>query len=147
MKELIVRTLYTERDGENVAGVARVMESVAFGRDSRRLDEEVVDRAKAYLAKKCDRRVLREWSSRPYQIRSPTGNGSWGYSYLVPYFGVCHYQPAVPYLLWMLDAASLNVVLSSLDALKTFYPNDQEFSSLSAARTYYTARYRAARRR
>ena len=150
-KELIVYALYYRAldhgDGASVLGVARIMESAAFGDDSRHLDEDVVELAKAYLAKKCDRRVLREWSSKPYTVRSPSGNGSWGYSGLVVYFGVCHYEPSIPYLLWLLDAASLNVAGASLEALRSFYPNDKEFRSPTEARAYYSARQRAARRK
>jgi hypothetical protein len=149
-KGLIVYALYYRAldhgDGANVLGVARVMESAAFGADSRHLDEDVVELAKAYLARKCDRRVLREWSSKPYVVRSPSGYGSWGYSGLVVYFGVCHYEPSVPYLLWLLDAASLNLASASLDALQSIYPNDKTFSSPAEARTYYSARHETARR-
>jgi hypothetical protein len=137
-RTVIVYALYSSQ----LPDVLPFMESIAFGERTGPEESDRVAWAKAFLLKYCDQRVLREYSGKPFELRGPPG-GSYEFSFLVPFFAKCRYAQSIPYLLWLLDAASLNVVGASEEALRAFYPNDKKFESLSEMKTYYARRYKA----
>ena len=93
-----------------------------------------------YLAKSGNRRPL-EVLNRHY-FRYPVS--SWQWSYTAALFGKYGYRPAIPNLIWSLDAASLNLVGEAWGSLKLLYPDSpREFESPSAAKSYFQERFTA----
>jgi hypothetical protein len=138
-RRVIVYALYYS----HVPEALPFMDSVAFGKRAKDVDGwDVNDWTKAFLVKHCDRRVLREYSRQPFEIGGP--GGSYEYSLLIPYFAKCRHDAAIPHLIWLFThAASLNITLAALDALRVFYPSDVQFDSLAHAKRFYAGRYKA----
>jgi hypothetical protein len=136
-RTVIVYALYL--GGRPVA--APFMNALAFGSRAAAHEEDLVQWAKAFLFKRCDRRVLREYSRRPYGNHSPWSD--FEYSFEVEYFASCRYDPAIPYLLAMLEAFSGNLAGAAETSLRTFYPNDESLQTLDEVKKYYRARYKA----
>lgn len=99
-----------------------------------------------YLAKSCSKDALRylDPGVRSKSIADGFSVSSSQFSETVKIFGRCHYRPTIPYLVTIgLHAASLNMVDASATSLEKFYPNKQNFASLSEIQQYYCARANA----
>ncbi len=91
-----------------------------------------------YLAKKGNLKALEILKKKHFIY--PVS--SWQWSYTLREFGRHKFTPAIPTLIYYLDAASLNVVDEAFEALLVFYPDSPtSFQSLEEMRTYFKKRY------
>jgi hypothetical protein len=90
-----------------------------------------------YLAKRGNRRALEVLNKHYGEYRL----SSYGWSYVIPVFGIQRFYPATENLLASLDAASLNVVIAAEEALKRLYPGAPEtFQTLEEVKAYWRKR-------
>jgi hypothetical protein len=91
-----------------------------------------------YLAKKGNGKALEILNQNNFKYPI----SSWQWSYTLKEFGRHKFTPAIPTLIYCLDAASLNVVDEAYKALQVFYPDSPTtFQSLKEMKTYFEKRY------
>lgn len=103
---------------------------------SRSADEEVAYYALNHRAKRCDPDALQVLSAPPYWIRAACEQ----WATTVALFGACRFEPGVPFLVWSLRHACLNVVDAAMESLRVLHPEAPAFSSPAEAERWLRRR-------
>lgn len=137
-------------DAQDESARAHIIAFDLWNIDDPRIEKEFVKRLSPeqteeayyvaqYLAKKGNRKALEILNENHFSYPI----SSWQWSYTLKEFGRQKFTPAIPTLIYYLDAASLNVVDEAFEALLVFYPDSPtSFQSLEEMKTYFKKRYK-----
>ena len=151
VEDLLSKLSHSKNESERVDIISRELWAI----DDPRIEEDFMKKLTSnptredyyiaqYLAKKGVVKAMAILCAN--SSKYPISSLQWAYT--LKEFGIHKYEPAIPFLIDGLGAASLNVVDEAFHALRVFYPESpSDFSSIQEMKTYFENMYDAANRR